>query len=123
MLDAIKPRHLVWKNLDEIKLDKAHLEDIAHRMSAAIPTLEEIIIFGSRARGDNRPDSDVDIFLIVDDKGPSGWDVMATANSALWGFDIDWDVVCRNRSDYERLSASPFNLEHDVKNEGVPIYE
>lgn len=123
MLDAIKPRHLAYDHLNDIKLDKAHLEDIAYRMSAAIPTLEEVIIFGSRARGDNRPDSDVDIFLIVDDEGPSAWDVMAIANTALWGFDIDWDVVCRNRTDYERLSASPFNLEYAVKNEGVPIYE
>jgi predicted nucleotidyltransferase len=31
------------------------------------PNLKKIVLFGSRSRGDNDPDSDYDILVVVDD--------------------------------------------------------
>lgn len=45
------------------------LEEIAQRIVETIHP-QSIILFGSRARGDARPESDIDILVIADSKEP-----------------------------------------------------
>jgi predicted nucleotidyltransferase len=45
------------------KLDAGLLRDLVHRVVRAAQP-ERIVLFGSRARGDSRPDSDIDLLVI-----------------------------------------------------------
>jgi uncharacterized protein len=47
--------------------DKEILEMIKRSVKSNAPNAT-LILFGSRARGDNRPDSDIDILILLDQK-------------------------------------------------------
>jgi predicted nucleotidyltransferase len=80
-----------------------------------------VIAFGSRARGNHRQDSDLDLAVIVEkydskvDKRP------------IWRSDvgecmaIDMLVVGKERHEYMRDSI--ISVHHDIANEGVVLYD
>lgn len=41
------------------------LADFLGRIAAVRPMIERLVLFGSRARGDHRPDSDYDLLVVV----------------------------------------------------------
>lgn len=45
------------------------LKEITKRLVNSIHP-DKLVLFGSRARGDNRPDSDIDIMIIKDSTAP-----------------------------------------------------
>ncbi len=51
-------------------VDKDLIEEIVRRLVAAIDP-DRIILFGSRARGDSGPDSDLDLLIIKDTVEPA----------------------------------------------------
>ena len=52
-----------------ISVDAALLDEIVRRLVAAID-LDRIILFGSRARGDARADSDIDLLIVKETDQP-----------------------------------------------------
>ena len=60
--------------------------------------LERVVLFGSRARGDNHPDSDYDIAVFIHDMGPL-WDELGVLCRITTNILIDTDV---------EISAKPF---------------
>ncbi|MFN0135279.1 MAG: nucleotidyltransferase domain-containing protein [Phycisphaerae bacterium] len=51
-------------------IDERVLAELAARIGAAAPTCR-VVLFGSHARGDARPDSDVDLLVVLDtDRNP-----------------------------------------------------
>lgn len=83
---------------------------------------ERVVLFGSRARGDARPDSDLDLLVIVPDDvdprlaGHAGY-------MALGAHKLAVDLVVLRKSDYERRSAVPWTLAGTVAREGVVVHE
>lgn len=79
----------------------------AERFTANVPYLDEIldrlvrefrprevILFGSWVRGDQTPDSDIDLLMVAETSGPMD-ERMARAQRALRGLDVPVDVfVC-----------------------------
>jgi predicted nucleotidyltransferase len=56
---------------------------------ARIPTdirLDQAILFGSRARGEHRPDSDADVALILHERGDDGKTLMMLAELAYYAY-------------------------------------
>lgn len=77
-----------------------------------------VILFGSRARGDHDPDSDVDLLLLFDDET----DLMEAALKAnLAVFPRFWslDVVPMTEDRYERRASI---LAIEAAREGVVLY-
>lgn len=84
-----------------------------------------VILYGSYARGDFRPDSDIDIMILVDlpdeeirTKGRSLSDMTFDYN-----FDNDLEImpIVKNREHFNKwLRAYPFY--NNVKREGVELY-
>ena len=74
-------------------------------------SVEKIILFGSRARGDNTERSDIDIAVYGGDFDAFYWDIKEKINSLLM-----FDIVEMNASVSEELIA-------EIKRDGVVIYE
>ena len=53
----------------EIVVDNAILNEVVHRLVEAVDP-DRIVLFGSRARGDAHPDSDIDLLIIKDTDHP-----------------------------------------------------
>jgi predicted nucleotidyltransferase len=83
--------------------------------------LESMILFGSQARGQARPESDIDVLVVVRDDSDYG-DLMRRTSPIVSALSLEYDVVisrafvARERFERER---SPFLL--NVRREGVII--
>jgi HEPN domain-containing protein/predicted nucleotidyltransferase len=82
---------------------------------------ELILLFGSRARGDAREDSDYDVMLVL----PDGADVEChrrDASDALRAIGVSADVLATSVADYQRHQHDPGFLDWLVSREGVMLY-
>jgi predicted nucleotidyltransferase len=83
----------------------------------------QIWLFGSRARGDNRNDSDWDLLTVVDDDAPDAW----FDPEVLWrrlGLDgFRADVVMLSAKEFSEDADTPNTLAWPVAREGRLVYE
>lgn len=86
-------------------------------------SIEKIILFGSRARGDNNFQSDYDIYIILNDN--LDWDSKARLTDLilekLADADICADVILSNKDNYEYYKKFSDTVTHYVFEEGVEI--
>jgi predicted nucleotidyltransferase len=84
---------------------------------------KQIILFGSRARGDDVDSSDIDLF-IVQDRELSNRQVRRKIEHLLWGRLFGVDLIVRRPEDVERNLAdrNPFYTHH-IYSEGQILYE
>ena len=82
-----------------------------------------IVLFGSQARGDAGPDSDIDL-LVVEDAGKEGrmkrW---ADLRFALPDVDRGIDLVLTNEEEWNRWSGGLNHLFARASREGKVLYE
>ena len=81
-----------------------------------------LYLYGSRARGDHRPDSDYDVFVVLHERARATIDAL---------YDAVVDVVCESaslvslkivsREQFRRLVAEGNPLVANVLHEGVPL--
>ena len=105
------------------------LDKIAHELKTEalllFPNIHKIILYGSYARGDNTPESDVDIMIIIDDSEDN---VLKYRNrfskiAALLGmkYDVLLSVLFRDKGNfYKRAQYNPFYK--NIVKEGVEWY-
>ncbi len=111
----------------------APLRLLLHDAQAALldlygPWLDQLILFGSRARGDHRPDSDVDVLVVLDDQ----WDGLDPAKRRALRerhAEISFDLLLKHEMllsfivvDRHRLIANQDPLFWNVHEEGIPIF-
>jgi predicted nucleotidyltransferase len=81
----------------------------------------KVIAFGSRARGDHRRDSDLDLAVIVEKFDP------AVDQRPIWRADIDvWmsiDMLVFERARHEFMRDSIISVHRDIAEEGVTLYD
>jgi hypothetical protein len=101
--------------------ESAALGFLVGRLVAALRP-EEIWLFGSRARGDARPDSDFDMLVVFSDAaGREAYDYFrARAPVASSGVGVDI-VPCRRR-DVDADRALPGTIVHAATSEGRLVY-
>jgi predicted nucleotidyltransferase len=103
--------------MDEGKL----LERIVQRIVLAAQP-DKIILFGSRARGDARPDSDIDILVIQDSTEP-GNRRDAALYLALAGLNAPVDVITYTPEEVSDWSSVPQAFITTAVREGKVVYE
>ena len=84
---------------------------------------ERIFLFGSAARGDAGPDSDLDFRVVLPDDAPETA-YKAGVHRALWGVGTAADVVRWPASDFERYAAHvKSSLPSIIVREGRLLYD
>jgi uncharacterized protein len=80
-----------------------------------------IIAFGSRARGDFRPTSDLDLAVIVDhlERGSKP----RVTRGTLSGIVMSIDLLVFDRERHERMAPWPGSVHYDIRREGVVLYD
>lgn len=104
----IKPQqHLKLRRLIDLIVEHCH------------PT--KIILFGSQARGDARPDSDFDLCLVDCRKKLPAGELKILARRAQIGLYFDYLVFSASR--LKSGSKSINSVEHNITKDGIPIYD
>lgn len=97
------------------------VEKAAARLHAARPEAT-IILFGSRARGDARPDSDVDFMVVLPAPPPSTRAEMVALSDLLRPLRVWADVLVVSVKRFRESAAVPGTLCHTVACEGKVLY-
>jgi predicted nucleotidyltransferase len=83
---------------------------------------ERIILFGSHARGDAGPDSDVDLLVIMPLNGRKPHQqAVEIRQKVTAGFPLD--LIVRSPEEIERRLGMNDWFMHDLMREGVTLYE
>lgn len=96
--------------------DNALIEEAGRRLAAAAPDAD-IILFGSRARGEARPDSDLDLLVIEPDFDRRG-EEYGRLRRELRGLDVAIDLVIYRKHEAEKWGNVPGSFVHRVLGEG-----
>jgi predicted nucleotidyltransferase len=84
--------------------------------------VESIFLFGSWAYGDPKPDSDLDIYLVIPDSDADVCELNAEIRFALYKkITLPLDLIIAKKSVFERRSKS-LTLESIIAKQGVRIY-
>lgn len=103
----------------------ADAENAAKAIAAAEPRVEQVLVFGSVARGDARPGSDLDLLALTADCDPSD---LPRIQGRCWRAATETtgtavDVTVERRAGYEHLAANvAASFEHAVSSEAVSVY-
>jgi predicted nucleotidyltransferase len=104
-----------------VAIDETTLREIVRRLVEAIDP-DRIVLFGSRARGDARPDSDLDL-LIVKDSDELRHRRAIPAYGALAGLGIPTDIIWRTPAEIAEWSRVPNHVNTRAIREGKVLYE
>lgn len=96
--------------------DEALIEEAGRRLSAAAPDAD-VILFGSRARGESRPDSDLDL-LVIEPKFDRRGDEYGRLRKELRGLDVAIDLVIYRKDEAEKWRSVPGSFLHRALGEG-----
>ena len=101
---------------DQVKL----LKEIVRRI-VEVAAPDRIIMFGSRARGDARSDSDVDLLVVKSDV-PSRREIADKIYVKLIGIPVPIDVLVVTPEDISRYAEGVGTIIPSVLKEGIEIY-
>lgn len=99
---------------------QAALERIVRAVSAWHP--DQVILFGSSARGDARPDSDLDVLVVLPTDALVTRDIVVDMRLAIGTLPVDYDLVVTSRAEFAWRRHCVGAIEYPAAHEGVPLY-
>lgn len=106
------------RQLDPVR--QAALEQIVRAVSAWRP--DQIILFGSHARGDARPESDLDVLVVLPTDALVTRDVVVDMRLAIGTLPVDYDLVVTSRDEFAWRRDYVGAIEYPAAHEGVALY-
>jgi len=97
------------------------IQEAVRRLVVAARPLK-IILFGSRARGDAREDSDLDL-LVIEREVTDRVAEMVRLNRVLKGLILPVELVVIGERMFEEWSNTPGTVYYEAKREGEVLYE
>ena len=86
--------------------------------------VSKIILFGSMARGEETPDSDIDLCVLTPIKDRRPIDISIDLRRKLFNVKhVPLDLLTYNQDRFAEHAASPTSFAHHINNEGVVVYE
>jgi len=101
------------------------LQDIVARLVRCADP-QRIILFGSRARGDARPDSDVDLLVVEDEPfgAQRNWfEEWSRLGDSLWECPVAVDLLLYSSADVAKWRGSSNHIIYEAVTEGQVVYE
>lgn len=114
------------KTLDNIALRRNEKEAIleASRILKGRFSVEEIILFGSKARGDSDEESDIDLLLLT--REPLHWKERHSIIDSLYDVEMKHDVIIsiiiNTINDWREGICTILPIHDEIVNEGVTIH-
>ena len=102
-------------------IDRSTIDEAARRLLEAAPDGSRVILFGSYARGEADPESDVD-FLVVEPEVEDRYGEMVRLREAIRPLDIFADVLVVSECVFEDWRDDPNTVIRDAVREGR-VYE
>lgn len=84
--------------------------------------VEKVILFGSHARGEAGPDSDVDLMVVMRNPKPRGRSAIEILSSLGLNFCVPVDVFVQTPEAIDRYGNRHWSLTYQALSEGKPIY-
>ena len=82
----------------------------------------QVTLFGSKARGDSRPSSDIDILITVREES---WSLRGEISTLAADVSLEYDVLIGPRvvgqERWERMKEHSFGLYKNIVAEGIPL--
>ena len=97
------------------------LAEIVRRLVEAFQP-ERIYLFGSKARGDDGPDSDYDLMVVVPDNAPPERRRSRLAYQRLWGTGTAADVLVQTKERFDGRLHLRASLPATILREGRLLY-
>ena len=99
------------------------IEEITRRLIEFYQPVR-IYLFGSEARGESGPDSDLDFYVVLPDDAPPSLYRDRTIHKRFWGLQAPVDVVRLPRADFDARAAHVVaSLPATVVREGKLVYD
>lgn len=103
--------------------EKPIIEEFKRRIELRFPgELIRLILFGSKARGESRPESDVDLLVVIQS---DNWRLGDEIRGVGYALELEHGVVLSiqviSRTHYERLRTSGTQFFHVLEREGVVV--
>lgn len=84
--------------------------------------LQDVILFGSKARGDSSPDSDIDVLIVV---GEENWPLRDAISLIAARTSLEYDVLIGPRviglARWQRMQQERATLYENIAREGIPL--
>jgi predicted nucleotidyltransferase len=84
---------------------------------------KRVILFGSRARGDAAPDSDIDLLVILDNDAPPAKRTLKAGYVSQRGYFRAADVIPVREAVYQKRAQIAGTLALEAEQDGVTVYE
>jgi predicted nucleotidyltransferase len=82
-----------------------------------------VVLFGSRARGESGPDSDIDLLVILDDDAPPDRLTLRAGWESRSGYERPADVIPVREAVYRRRAKIVGTLAYEAEIDGISVYE
>jgi uncharacterized protein len=114
-MTTIRPNIGIYASEDEA------LQGLVARLVSALDP-QAIWLFGSRARGDHRPDSDFDLMVVAKSKATFGSDDYVKALRPTFATGLDCEVIPCSYDDFEEARLLRTTLVSQVIEHGQLLY-
>jgi uncharacterized protein len=98
-------------------MDSAVIQEAVDLLLEAAPVGSRVILFGSHARGDARPDSDLD-FLVVEPRVADHRAEMVRLHHVLQPLRVPADVLVTSEATFEEWRDTPGTVLYEAAKEG-----
>lgn len=86
--------------------------------------LEKVILFGSKARGDSTPDSDIDLLVVLEHEDWSiRREIWKLAARIELTYDVLFNIQVISGQRWQRMGEDHFTLHGNISREGISLLE
>ena len=115
------------KIIDQLKLqknEKKALQELGQRILERFPDAE-IILYGSKARGDDEKFSDIDVLVLLDKEVNNSLEeeIFSTAFQAELKYDVIFGIIVYSKKFWNSNLGRAMPLHWNIDREGMPAKE